>query len=303
MPQRTNEFQHLVKLIHQALAPNSAKVTESAMVKVPKFGDVREIDVLIETEVSPYKIKIAVEAKDHGVKLDLTDIDAFAGKYRGTDSVVVDKVVIVSRRGFSKRAIGKAKAIGFELFTLNEVSEQDWQSLAPPAFRGTTMNFQMNPHIAQLRVLPDVPPELVKEAMTKGKLICKCCGKVKGTPLGCAEHYLNCHALIDPGFVKMCEDTLAKFPHMCGKVSLPYHNHHLVWDKYDLPVEALDFHVHATRMVAPLRFKAYDFAGESGSRRMTHGKAEFPNGNSIEMLFPDGEKSQKIAVDFNINCF
>jgi len=115
MPQRTNEFQKLVALINIALAPNGAKVTESAMVHAPGFGELREIDVLIESEVGPYRIKVAVEAKDHKRKLNIQDIEAIIGKYCSSGSLAVEKVVVVSRRGFSKQAAKKASLIGIRL--------------------------------------------------------------------------------------------------------------------------------------------------------------------------------------------
>jgi hypothetical protein len=83
MPQRTNEFQNLVSLIQKALAPKSAKVTDSAMVEVDGLGTLREVDVLIEGAFGPYTIKIAVEATDRGRKLTLQQFDSLVGKYRG----------------------------------------------------------------------------------------------------------------------------------------------------------------------------------------------------------------------------
>ena len=58
MPQRSNDFQELVSLIQKALAPAGARITDSALVDIPGLGDSREIDVLIETEVGPYNIKL-----------------------------------------------------------------------------------------------------------------------------------------------------------------------------------------------------------------------------------------------------
>src|ERR1035437_2107780 len=153
MPQRTNEFQHLVKLIHQTLAPAGAKVTESAEVSVPGFGHIREIDVLIESDLSPYRIKVAAEAKDHSRKLNITDIEAIIARYKSAVSPIVDKVVIVSRRGFAKRAVEKARSAGIELMTLNEVSGSGWKRLVTYPTVPTEnqiMKFQVAPHVARI---------------------------------------------------------------------------------------------------------------------------------------------------------
>src|SRR5688572_30197600 len=103
MPKRTNEFQKIVALIQSALAPEEAVVTESAIVSIDGFD--REIDVLIEAEVGMYRMKVAVEAKDHGRPLDVTAIEAVLGKYGAANrGVRVNQVVVVSRSGFTPQA-------------------------------------------------------------------------------------------------------------------------------------------------------------------------------------------------------
>ena len=72
----------MVTLVQKAIAPQGAKITESAMVKAPHFGELREVDVLLEAEIGPYRMKIAIEAKDHKRKLNVTEIEAIIGKYR-----------------------------------------------------------------------------------------------------------------------------------------------------------------------------------------------------------------------------
>ncbi len=58
MPKRTNDFQKLVRLIQQAFAPKGATVTESAMEPVPGFKNPREIDILVQTQVGPYRTRL-----------------------------------------------------------------------------------------------------------------------------------------------------------------------------------------------------------------------------------------------------
>ena len=81
MPRRTNDFQELVSLVQKALVPSGAKVTDSPLVDVPGMSEPREIDVLIETAVGPYHMKIAVEAKDNRRKMDSTQFESLIGKY------------------------------------------------------------------------------------------------------------------------------------------------------------------------------------------------------------------------------
>ena len=109
MPKRTNEFQKLVKLVQHSLAGDNVKITESAMESVEGLG-FREIDILIEGEIGVHQIKIAVEAKDHSRKIDVTSIASIIAKYSGVKSIPVNKVVVVSSRGFTNGAAQKAKS-------------------------------------------------------------------------------------------------------------------------------------------------------------------------------------------------
>lgn len=118
MPKRTNAFQELVTLIQEALVPVGATVTPSALVPAKTSGNLREIDVLVESAVGPYSIKIAVEAKDEGRKLDATKIEAIIGKYRGSGGLQVNKTIVVARNGFTSEARTRAEDEDIDLLTL-----------------------------------------------------------------------------------------------------------------------------------------------------------------------------------------
>jgi hypothetical protein len=128
MPARTNDFQQLVALIEKSLAPQGAKVTESAMMTVAGLSDPREIDVLIECS-KPFRMKIAYEAKDHRRPLTVTQVEELLGKYQSNTPVPVDKFVIVSSSGFTKGATEKAAADDVELLTLKEANEKNWSAV------------------------------------------------------------------------------------------------------------------------------------------------------------------------------
>ncbi|HUT23495.1 MAG TPA: restriction endonuclease, partial [Sumerlaeia bacterium] len=138
MPKRTNRFQEIVAAIEQAFAPKCARVNTSEMIRMKDIGVFREIDVTVEVGPSHRRVKIAVEAKDHGRKLDVTAIETIIGKYRGQGCVPIDKVVVVASRGFTKTAHEKAKLEDITLLTLQETHEFDWvtigANLTPLAF-------------------------------------------------------------------------------------------------------------------------------------------------------------------------
>jgi Restriction endonuclease len=180
MPKRCNDFQDLVTLIQEALVPQGAKVTPSAMVPGPNSGTLREIDILIETPVGPYDIKIAVEAKDEGRKMDATKIETIIGKYRGRGSLVVNKVVVVAHRGFTEEAMNRARDEDIELLTLDEENICDrCKNMLPKQ-----MNYHSDPMPYSFEIDPPLPAEIDRTvAMKEGHFVCTCHGHDKGTPM------------------------------------------------------------------------------------------------------------------------
>src|SRR5688572_25639884 len=142
VPKRSNEFQALVAMVERAFAPRGAKVTESAM--VPGLGnEPREIDVLIETLLGPYQMKIAVEAKDEGRKMDIIKFESIVAKYSSRSGIKVNQVVVVSRKGFYKPVIRRANEEGIKLLTLTEALQGEWAQRTVQK-----LAFSIVPHIA-----------------------------------------------------------------------------------------------------------------------------------------------------------
>lgn len=120
MPQRTNDYQKLVELIHRLFAPQNAIVTASAMV-MSASGQEREIDVLVEYETELYPVRIAVEAKDLSRAIETTTLEQYIGKYNSQGGVTVDKVIIVAK-SFAQTVSDRARSLGFELHTLKSLA-------------------------------------------------------------------------------------------------------------------------------------------------------------------------------------
>lgn len=81
MPQRSNEFQELITIIEALLAPEGAHVTESRMLRDLATGELREVDVAIETRVGEHPVIIGIECQDHRRKAEVRWIDSMIGKY------------------------------------------------------------------------------------------------------------------------------------------------------------------------------------------------------------------------------
>ena len=97
-------------------------------------GEKVEVDVVIEATVGQHALRVAVECRDHARPATVEWINELAGRYA---SLPVDRVVAVSRSGFSAGAKHRAKGTKVNLLTLKEAQETDW----PGTFQGWRMAF------------------------------------------------------------------------------------------------------------------------------------------------------------------
>lgn len=210
MPKRTNDFQELVAIIHRALAPKGAVITESALVETGTSGETREIDVLIETKVVEYRMKIAVEAKDEHRPMDSTKFESIIGKYLVEGGVKVNKVVVVTHHGFYQPVIERAQKLGIELLTLTEAKDVDWSQFRPPG------RFACNIEFRNFQVEPSV--EITEAQLATAQIICSC-GRRYGQLINFAQHHfqhsVSRHAAllssVEAEVVSTGEDKVAHF--------------------------------------------------------------------------------------------
>lgn len=125
MPKRSNQFQKLIKYISEQLAPEGAKVEESVLLeeKGVKNPGEREVDILIEYNIGISTIRIAIECRDRERTDNITWIDSLIGQYA---NLPVDKVIAISRSGFSSNAMEKAELNNIITMTLDKASEVNW---------------------------------------------------------------------------------------------------------------------------------------------------------------------------------
>lgn len=161
MPKRTNEFQHLIAFIEREIASAGVTVTESAELEEYKDSSLREVDVLIETEVNGHPIKLAIECRDRSKPQDKEWIDGLIGKYR---DLKVSQVVAVSKSGFTQGALDKSAQVGIRTLTLKEAQDADW----PAEFVKPYVKFlahQPTLKSATLIYKQNVQPELEEEQL------------------------------------------------------------------------------------------------------------------------------------------
>jgi hypothetical protein len=124
MPQRTNDFQRLIKTIYEQIVPEGATVTESGLVFDKDAETLREVDILVEYKYAGHQFRFIVECRDRSRPATVEWIDSLVGKANSLD---VNKVIAVSSRGFAKAAIEKASKNGIEALSLKEATEADWK--------------------------------------------------------------------------------------------------------------------------------------------------------------------------------
>jgi hypothetical protein len=265
MPKRTNEFQDLVALIQRALAPRGAEVTESAEVAAESPEDLREIDVLIKTAVGPYEIKIAVEAKDESRKMDLVKFESIIAKYTGRSGVLVNQVVVISRKGFAKRVIERAKRENIVLLTLAEAMQQDWSSAIPKG-----IVFGVGPHLARFEFNPQ-PAQLDPMRLAQeGEFVCTCCGKTHGSPWSLGLHAMRSQELLQ----EVRESASRSNGWGCARITWTFPSRFVLrHPSGDFRVESITAHVHALQARGELALKAYKvIAPDCGETRRSNGR-------------------------------
>jgi hypothetical protein len=196
MPQRTNEFQELVACIQRLMAPKGAIVKESALIDSGIEGLAREIDVLIETNIGLYQIKIAVEAKDENRPMESTGFEQIIGKYLVEGGVKVNKIVVITHKGYSQSVIERAKKLDIDLFTLEEAKKFDWSKFNP-----NQPKIQCLINIDNIQIDPN--NEKIIQFIPKGKVVCLC-GRHQGILPQLA------HFIFWNNFVKKNRDLIMK---------------------------------------------------------------------------------------------
>ncbi len=120
MPRRSNEFQRLGYLLHRQLH-DRVTVTESAMVADRVGGEPQEVDVLIEEPVGQIRMLIGVECRDHNRRATVEWVQQMHGKHLHR----TDKLILISRSGFTGSALAEAQRFGIETMSLQEAGEVD----------------------------------------------------------------------------------------------------------------------------------------------------------------------------------
>lgn len=120
MEKEWRELELLVEKIERTLSP------EGAIIKSPDFlidkttGSKREVDISIRFGVGSSDILIVIECRNRNNVQDVRWIEEIKTKHADLGT---SKLIAVSKKGFSKDAVKKAKVHGIELRTFDEITD------------------------------------------------------------------------------------------------------------------------------------------------------------------------------------
>lgn len=114
-------LEKIIRLIQETLKDSENTEIFSNFQIENESGNKREIDILIDSSINNFKIKIAIECKDYSKKVPVKEIEAFESKCNRIKEI--NKKVFVSANGYQKDAVEAAKSFGIELHTANKFDE------------------------------------------------------------------------------------------------------------------------------------------------------------------------------------
>lgn len=116
------DLENIITAIEKSL-PSQGKVIPNYRVKDKETGRSRQIDIAIINKDAYREIFCMIEVKDLSRRVVSPDIEKLKGI---KESVNAHKAIIVSRSGFSKPAIIKAKIHSIETLTFEDIDKVNW---------------------------------------------------------------------------------------------------------------------------------------------------------------------------------
>ena len=101
------DFEQLSKELFELASENDLYTTiEGPRVFLDGKDGKREFDLVLKSKVAGIEITTVVECRDYNSRLDISHLDGFISKMRDVNA---NKGVIVTRKGYSKKAQKKLK--------------------------------------------------------------------------------------------------------------------------------------------------------------------------------------------------
>lgn len=146
-----DDLESLTEKIFRALTSNpltSGDVTIERNVMLDGADGPRQIDVLIRTKAGPIDLTTIIECKDYKKRIAVPTVDAL---HSVAQDVNASRAVLVTRGGFSKTAVQKAKRLGIGLYTADRVANVSAEMFQVPIYvrevRPSNVDIQGNMHL------------------------------------------------------------------------------------------------------------------------------------------------------------
>ena len=124
MPKRSNPFQRLVLVIHEALEPGW-EVNESVMLEDSVTHHPREVDIVATQLVAGHLLVLSVECRDHNRPADVLWVEGASKRH---EHLPTSELVLWSRSGFTKQALIKASALKIDTVSQADATSPIWAS-------------------------------------------------------------------------------------------------------------------------------------------------------------------------------
>lgn len=115
-------FEELVTWIQQSVHEKALVIPNEKVLDI-HTKKMRQIDISIRLSDGPTHLFVMVEVRDHARPIDVRYIEEV---YSKKQSVNANAASIVSRSGFTKTALEKAKHLGIQTLTFKEAFKSDW---------------------------------------------------------------------------------------------------------------------------------------------------------------------------------
>ena len=122
-PRSGRGFEHLVDMIERMHSVGGARVEFDAHVLGQDTGEMRQIDVAVWIGSNHNDLLIDIECRDHARPLALPSVEGLITKAR---DVRANKLIVVSRRGYSPGAMNALATAGATALTLDERGDAEW---------------------------------------------------------------------------------------------------------------------------------------------------------------------------------
>lgn len=183
MPARTNAFQKLIHLIQAHLAPKGFVVSESKPLPDLRDGTPREVDVVIEGKIGVHQVVISIEVTNGSRRADLEWVEQICAKH---EHLSTNKLILVARSGFTRRAAKEARLRGVEALTFSEATALDWRM--PVALKTMLLTYR-RPYPSDLTFEVEMPTRPTTLQGRFLEFVLHFEGGVRKAPLGYAIRY------------------------------------------------------------------------------------------------------------------